>query len=171
MTVNEYNKDGSAVYQEDTRSPIQQRLDKAAQFTESGETVSDNTASDSAEPGEVPSFEGEDYDEYFWSLPRDERHELGMKWESREQFEKAIGNIASKRGKQESVTEAAGVTPDGGVAVVGNEAKILDRLADIRASGQAAINPALRDERKRLMAELESISPMEHVDVKGDTTL
>jgi len=68
----------------------------------------------------------------------------------------------AKASKQESVTDAAGVTAAGTSAEVSEEADVINlsnRLEEIRASGMASVDPKLKEERDKIVARLNELEP------------
>jgi hypothetical protein len=75
---------------------------------------------------------------------------------------------ATKGAKQEGVTEAAGATAAGTVVEVSEEAEIgnlATRLEEIRASGLAAVEPKLKEEREKIMSRLNELEPQEKLGI------
>ena len=75
---------------------------------------------------------------------------------------------STKADKQEGVTEAAGATAAGTVVEVSEEAEmdnLTTRLEEIRASGKAAVEPTIKEEREKIIARMNELDPQEKLGI------
>ena len=76
---------------------------------------------------------------------------------------------ATKGAKQEGVTEAAAATPAGTVVEVSEEAEeadLIKRLNEIRATGKGTVDKNLKEEREKIHARLEELTPQVKLDIR-----
>jgi len=75
---------------------------------------------------------------------------------------------STKVDKQEGVTDAAGATAAGTVVEVSAEEdmdNLTTRLEEIRASGLAAVDPKLKEEREKILARMNELDPQEKLGI------